>query len=130
MAADVLAPAPVDLGALSEFEDGTPTEVMVGQVPVVAVRVGDEMHVLGARCPHRGARIAFGCTRLLTSSSEPGTIDLDEATRVVVCPWHGFEFDVATGAPVAPGVAALRTYEATVVDGRVLARLRRSASSG
>jgi nitrite reductase/ring-hydroxylating ferredoxin subunit len=42
------------------------------------------------------------------------------ADRVhIVCPWHGYEYDLDTGALPTNGKVRLRTFEVTVRDGDV-----------
>jgi nitrite reductase/ring-hydroxylating ferredoxin subunit len=59
---------------------------------------------------------------LLLGDADEGAIEVQEDRLVVVCPWHGWEFDARTGR-MAWGESSkysLRTYSATVRDGRVL----------
>jgi nitrite reductase/ring-hydroxylating ferredoxin subunit len=46
---------------------------------------------------------------------------------VLRCPWHGFEFDLVSGAPLVESPAAmpmrLRFYAAEERDGRVMVRV-------
>ena len=67
------------------------------EIAVFRTRQG-ELFATQARCPHRGGPLADG---LLGSG-------------VVVCPFHAYAFDLATGAPVRNGCAALRTYPVEV----------------
>ncbi|MDM4723024.1 non-heme iron oxygenase ferredoxin subunit [Micromonospora sp. WMMA1363] len=72
--------------ALSDLDDRAPFAVEVGDVPVVLVRDGDEVHALRDECSH--ARIAL---------SE------GEVTRKgIECRLHGACFDLRTGAPTSP----------------------------
>lgn len=74
------------------------------QVAVFRLRDGS-VRALQAVCPHRGGPLADGL--------------LDDA--VVVCPLHGFTFDLLTGAEVANDGAGVCTYTVTVdADGTVL----------
>jgi nitrite reductase (NADH) small subunit len=67
------------------------------EVAVFRSRTG-AVYAVQAECPHRGGPLADG----LTGSGR------------VVCPLHGWAFDLATGAPVRHECAALRTYSAEV----------------
>lgn len=58
-------------------------------------------------CPHRGGPLGEG--------------DLDG--RVVRCPWHGWAWDVTTGANVNNPAVRIRCYPVTVRDGVVFVRL-------
>ncbi|MFV0375153.1 Rieske (2Fe-2S) protein [Microbacterium sp.] len=55
-------------------------------------------------CPHQGGPVCQGKTmaRTVHVFDDGGLVDagpgLHETDRHIVCPWHGFEFDVLTGA--------------------------------
>jgi len=67
------------------------------QVAVFRLRDGT-VRALGAVCPHRGGPLADG---LIDGS-------------VVICPLHGYTYDLATGAEAAHGGEAVRAYAVTV----------------
>jgi nitrite reductase/ring-hydroxylating ferredoxin subunit len=49
------------------------------------------------RCPHRGAPLCRGDVLGSVTSNGPGDIRLDSTRKLLVCPWHGWEFDLDTG---------------------------------
>jgi nitrite reductase (NADH) small subunit len=51
-------------------------------------------------------------------------MELADATPVIACPWHGWEFDVRTGVSLWDDHYRVRTYPAHVSNGRVLVDLR------
>jgi 3-phenylpropionate/trans-cinnamate dioxygenase ferredoxin subunit len=63
----------------------------------------------------------------------PGNADRDERRRrawswsregeIVRCPWHGFEFDIATGRSITDPPLQARTFAVTVEDGLVVVDL-------
>ena len=73
------------------------------------------------KCPHQGAELCRGTvsgTLMMTSQREFAYV-MDG--RILRCPWHGFEFDLATGrALAAPDRLRVRTYAVTVEDGWVV----------
>ncbi len=69
------------IAALSALRDRTPCAARAADVDLVVVRIGDEVHVLSGRCPHRGARLA------------DGFVDGND----LVCRSHGWDFCVQTG---------------------------------
>ncbi|GHC99982.1 Rieske 2Fe-2S domain-containing protein [Zhihengliuella salsuginis] len=101
------AEAWVDVGHLDDYDDGAPTVVEVDGEPVMVLRDGDEIRALHNTCSHLGGPLAEGELR----------------DGCVVCPWHGSEFDLRTGAVQAgPASVPQPRYEAEVSDGHV--RLR------
>ena len=104
----------IDICALDDLEPGRGRRVAVGQAHAAVFRAPDDrVHALADSCPHAGAPLSAGALR----------------DGVVVCTWHGWRFDPATGQcanvtwsePVA-------TYEVRVEAGRVLLRAPRAAS--
>jgi nitrite reductase/ring-hydroxylating ferredoxin subunit len=65
-----------------ECPDGAVLGVKAGAIDVVLACHDGIVSALGARCPHAGGPLAQG-------SIESG---------VLVCPWHGREFNLRTGA--------------------------------
>src|SRR5215813_8180412 len=85
-----LAPAAVDL-------------VTVNGDDVALFRPGDEIFALGNQCPHQGGSLC------------DGFVEGD----IAICPLHGWEFDLRSGACMTvPGEAVTR-YAVTVEDGAV-----------
>ena len=66
----------------AELSDGDVIEAMVGDRALAVARVGEEVYALDNVCPHAGGPLG------------DGTLDGCELT----CPWHGWTFDVTSGA--------------------------------
>lgn len=54
-------------------------------------------HAILSRCPHMGADLCKGAVVGDLRSDGPGHFDYDGERRSVLCPWHGWEFDIETG---------------------------------
>ena len=73
-------------------------------VPVAVFNAGGgRFHAVSALCPHEDGPLAEGWL-------EAGA---------VVCPWHGFDFDVTTGACRASDGLSVAVYRTRVTDGVV-----------
>jgi 3-phenylpropionate/trans-cinnamate dioxygenase ferredoxin component len=78
---------PVHLGDLSDLGDGQMRAFHdVGEFGVVVCRVGGQLFALDDNCSHREAKLSEGRLR----------------GGLLVCPLHGAQFDVASGAPQGP----------------------------
>ncbi|MDE3724063.1 Rieske 2Fe-2S domain-containing protein [Nocardiopsis sp. N85] len=98
-----------DLGPLNGFPDGGIGESEVGGVPIVVARTGASASALMGTCPHMGAPLAEG----------------ERVDGCVRCPWHGSEFRLDDGVVIhGPATASPETFETSVVDGRLMVRLR------
>lgn len=71
----------VRVAALEDLPPGTAKAVEAGGQPVALCNIDGTVFAVTNTCPHRGGPLGEG--RL-----EAGTI---------VCPWHGFQYDVRTG---------------------------------
>jgi 3-phenylpropionate/trans-cinnamate dioxygenase ferredoxin subunit len=86
-------------------------------------RLGDEIFALRNRCPHQGGPVGTGGV----FASVRGKVEnrrlrefLDHDEMVVVCPWHGWEFDVRKGTCMADPTRRVMSYPTKVVDGEVI----------
>lgn len=93
-------------------------EIGIARLPDGALRA-----VLN-RCPHKGAPICRGFTAGVWDAKEPGQLTLDESRTVVVCPWHGFEYDLRSGIEVCwKRPSRLRLYPIEEENGEVFVTL-------
>ncbi len=111
-----------DVGALADFGERSLSRVQVGRHSIVLVRWGERVYALRDTCAHQGAQLSNGTLGHRISAASVGDpIDLDADSRVLRCPWHGWQYDLCTGhSLVNPERARVRTFEARVSDGRVL----------
>ena len=66
---------------------------------MAVANVNGEYYAFGAECPHAGGPLDEG----------------DVEGNIVVCPWHGAEFDMTTGeALTMPAQDSIATYQVRV----------------
>ncbi len=87
----------------AELTEGGCKAVQVAGVNVALFLVGGAVRAFQDFCPHAGAPLSGGVIR----------------GGVVACPWHGWKFDLATGAHVANPRCTLDAYRAEIVEGTV-----------
>jgi 3-phenylpropionate/trans-cinnamate dioxygenase ferredoxin subunit len=51
-------------------------------------------------CPHQGGPLCLGRTVGLATAGRPGEIAYTREGEILRCPWHGWEFDLATGRSI------------------------------
>jgi nitrite reductase/ring-hydroxylating ferredoxin subunit len=86
----------------SELKPGNATVIAAGDREIALFNVDGKFHAIDNRCPHRDGPLADGV--------------LDG--NVVVCPWHGWRFDVTTGvSPVMKSVSVEKFEVAVEGDG-------------
>ena len=82
---------------------GRLTAARLGRAKLVLTQLGDgTIHAVAARCPHQGADLEAGCVAALVDAERPNELTVAEGRQVLRCPWHGFEFDLASGEAVVP----------------------------
>lgn len=75
-------------------------------------------------CPHELAPVCLGAVSGTTLASMPGEYCWGREGEILVCPWHGWEFDLLTGRALADGRKRLRFYPIVVRDDTVHVALR------
>jgi 3-phenylpropionate/trans-cinnamate dioxygenase ferredoxin subunit len=70
-------------------------------------------------CPHELAPVCLGRLDGTTLPSAPGEWTWGREGEILACPWHGWEFDLLTGACLTDK-RRLRTYEVTVEEGQII----------
>lgn len=70
-------------------------------------------------CPHELAPVCLGRIGGTTLSSKPGEWVWGREGEILTCPWHGWEFDLLTGACLTDH-RRLRLYEVTIEDDQII----------
>jgi nitrite reductase/ring-hydroxylating ferredoxin subunit len=82
---------------IDEIPDGGRKLIRVRGREIVIFRVGDKYHAMLNRCPHQGAALCAGRISGFMRSDRPGEFTLEREGEVIVCPWHGWHFDILNG---------------------------------
>jgi len=98
----------VKVGEVRQFRKGSGRQVDVAGVKVAVYWTGERFLAVGDKCAHMGASLADG-------KIEDGKI---------VCPWHGWAYDVETGQSAARPWACTTVYEVKIEGDDVLVRPR------
>ena len=112
------------VGTIDEFGPESRKQLRIDGSKVVVLRVGDSFYAYENRCLHMGGPVGEGIVI--------GKVEavLDDQQRVVcekfstedmqlVCPWHGWAFDVSTGEFAGDKSMRLNKYETRVDGGNV-----------
>jgi len=110
-----------NIGSVNEFQPGRPYAIEVDGKSLVVIRKGARFYALRNRCPHQGAPLSEGHLTGCVQAREPGgEIHYDRIGEILVCPWHGWEYEVCTGRSlVNPERIRVRTYPVEVEEGCV-----------
>jgi nitrite reductase (NADH) small subunit len=81
---------------VSDVPEGRVIRVEIAGRVLALAHAGGAFHAVADRCPHRGGPLS------------EGTLEGCKLT----CPWHGWTFDVSSGARVGfpPGIGSITTF--------------------
>jgi len=88
---------------VADLSPGQPALVPLDDRDVAVIRRGDEILAIGNECPHQGGSLC------------DGWVEGD----IVICPLHGWEFDLRSGACMTVPGESVPRYTATVEDGAI-----------
>ena len=92
---------------LSDFPPGTTKRVYNGSDAIALFNVDGTFHAVSDRCTHGRASLS------------EGSVNSDGCT--LTCPWHGGQFNIKTGEPLAgPVRVPLKTYKVKIEGDRIL----------
>ena len=107
-----------------EVPPGAVRGFRVGGRRIAVARVDDgTFRVVADTCPHQAARMSLGTMERMWVSDTPGTHRRAENRNVLLCPWHGFEFDIRTGKHPGNARYRLKPIKVRVSDGDVIVSL-------
>lgn len=106
-----------------ELPAGERTMVEVGGAEVGVLNVDGDLYAVRNRCPHRAGPVCEGRVTDALVGTWPGVGErLEESMTgepAIACPWHGWEFDLASGDHLGDDTYAVQTYDVVVEDGVV-----------
>lgn len=112
------------IAATTELADhGDRVIAEVDGIEIAVFNVNGEYQALANYCVHAGGPLCegelTGCHRI-----DPRTMawEYDDDGSHVLCPWHGWVFDIVSGQSVDDERYAVPTYETVVKDGAVHVR--------
>ena len=123
-----------EAGPLADFPAGKIHVVEIGSRSVGIVNTGDELYAVLNICPHAMAPVCEG--RLATEGtplpSAAGEIVWGMENRILRCPWHGYEFDLADGGRTVftNFKARVRMFPVTVEGGTVMVEMQERTAAG
>lgn len=77
------------------------------------------LYALKNVCAHQGARVCLGKVVGTTLPSDVYEFTFGLEGRVLRCPWHEWEYDIATGEALFDPKVRVVTYPVEIIDGAV-----------
>ena len=106
--------------AAAELPPGSSARVEAFGTEIAVFNVDGRVYATANACPHHGGPLCHGRVTGARTAGRPYEHRWEREGRVLVCPWHGWEFDLATGEALFDPTVRVRTYRARVEDGRVV----------
>jgi nitrite reductase (NADH) small subunit len=104
------------VGKVVDLPPGSVRIVPVGNPQGIGVfNVGGTYYALKNVCPHQGGPLCrgpiTGTTRSVEIEGEAPGLQWDREGEIVRCPWHRWEFEIATGRTVFDSRFRVSTYD-------------------
>lgn len=85
---------------------------------------GENYHAIRNVCPHEQAELCKGKFTGTTLTSKPHEYSYGMEGEILVCPWHGWEFDVKTGKSLAdPDRYKVKVYEVSIENNKIMVNI-------
>jgi nitrite reductase (NADH) small subunit len=112
----------IDVGAIDDFPERAMRIVSAGRQQLGILRWPDgRVFALRNHCPHQGGPVCEGAVALTLSPwDRRQAVGVERDRPVIICGWHHWEFDVASGRALSDSRLRVRTYPVRVEEGRVL----------
>jgi nitrite reductase/ring-hydroxylating ferredoxin subunit len=120
-------PTEVYAGRITDFEDGRRALVDVDGREVFVFERDGRFYAFENVCRHMGGPVGegmlIGRVEAILDDENRHLGDRFSTTEIhIVCPWHGWEYDIETGICAADRRIRLRRFEATTREGEVYVR--------
>jgi nitrite reductase (NADH) small subunit len=117
------------VGEAAELVEGKFKIIQEGALNIGVTRLRDgTVRAVRNWCPHKGAAICKGIIGGTWPPSSPGDLAYDRDGEILICPWHGFEYDLKTGDELYRKVPTrLRFYEVIERDSKIYLSVGRRA---
>jgi nitrite reductase (NADH) small subunit len=104
----------IEVARVEELKVGRVKRCVVNDRALALVHTRDGFFALDNTCPHRGGPLSEG----------------DVIANEIVCPWHLWGFDAATGVCAGNPDIRIQTHELRIEDDRILVKLTSVAVTG
>lgn len=109
------------VGAADELPPGERKIVEVAGRSIGIFNVDGRYYAIRNRCPHQGGPLCLGVQTGLVEADGPGQYRYARRGEFLRCPWHGWEFEIATGQSwFDPAHTRVRSYAVAIAAGNDL----------
>ncbi|MQA86357.1 MAG: Rieske 2Fe-2S domain-containing protein [Streptosporangiales bacterium] len=98
----------------------------LGRHGIGVFNIEGRFYALSNRCPHAGAPVCHGTITGTTRYRGGYDMDWVREGEILQCPWHAWQFEIATGRSLTRPAWAVKTYPVWVENGYLVVRLTSS----
>ncbi|MFI9386990.1 Rieske (2Fe-2S) protein [Kutzneria sp. NPDC052558] len=114
----------IHAGAVDDFEDGERRLVDHADRTIGVFRVGEQFRAYANLCLHQGGPVCEGryfprLRAIFTDDGRTAGERHDRSEPHLVCPWHGWEYDLRTGEFCGDRRLRLASYPIQIEEGQV-----------
>ncbi|MDQ2786806.1 MAG: Rieske (2Fe-2S) protein [Chloroflexota bacterium] len=96
-----------------------------GRAGIGVFNVNGTFYALRNLCPHKAGPLCTGrVSGMVIADAPPSTdapgLDVAQEGEIIRCPWHLWEFEIATGRCLVDTKAHAKTYPVVIEDGEVV----------
>jgi nitrite reductase (NADH) small subunit len=103
------------VGRAADLPPGSRKIVTAAGRSIGVFNIKGTFYGLRNRCPHQGAPLCLGRIKGTTLPGRPYEYRYGREDEIIQCPWHGWEFEIATGRTYFnPHKMRAKTYEVTI----------------
>ena len=109
------------VGQASAFPPGSHRIVEINRQRIGIYNVGGTFHAMLNVCPHQFGPLCEGKVggEMVCNADTDWKFQLRREGEIVICPWHGLEFDLKTGVCLATKDFRVRRFDVEVVADEV-----------
>jgi len=112
------------VGKETEFGERDRKIIAQGELEIGVFRVDGQFYAWENNCVHQGGPICQGkilgrVEEVLAADKTSKGLKFSETDIHIVCPWHGYEYNVKTGRHPGDKNVRLKPYEVKVKNGEV-----------
>ena len=115
----------INVGLITNFPDPGRRVVVVDGVEIGVFHIRGKFSAYRNVCPHLGGPVCQG--KIMPRVEEDITLDrkshglvFSKAKTNIVCPWHGYEFDIESGSHQGNPRLRLRSLDVRIAAGEII----------
>lgn len=114
--------------AVGEMPDGATRIIYQDDLEIGIIHQGGEYYAYRNYCPHQGGPACEGLKMpavrmLIDDKGLYAGQEFDRGDMRIVCPWHGYEFSLASGVNVCDARLKLKKYDVVEREGQMYVRI-------